>query len=724
MWIVAALLLLAPPAHARIPRGTAAGVTGHVTDNAGQPIRNASVSIVELGLAVTTGADGAYAFRNVPAGRFHLTARRVGYVAAAREITVSEAGLTADFSLGAGTPRLEPVNITATREPVAAADNPIPTSTLGNEQLRRDAGISLAHSLARLPGVRSVSSGEQIGKPMIRGLFGPRILVLSNGSRLEDYSWSDEDGPSIDARMAQRVEVIRGPASVLYGSEAMGGVVNVAPIEVPFSADGARLRRAGLEVYGATNNIELGSAAMLEGAQGKYGYSLIGTGRFANNYNTPTGKVGNSGFFAVNGEGAFGVLNAHGSTVIRAANYGGEFHLLESTGPEPGDPNGGPVRQTLDDRIQVTNEYLTGGIRFETKAQWQRHGLKEVSDDCVPPPGQTTCTKVKDQVAFALTLNTGTLDLLAHHALGEHVAGTAGVSGMYQSSTTGGPIYLVPSATVNSGAVFLFERGTFGPLSIIAGARGDSRHLSSEATPQLSLAADSRSWSQASADAGFVLHAIPSVSITGNIGAGWRAPTLFDLYTNGPNLGDARYEIGDPTLRSERATDVDGGLRWSNGALHAEASVFRNDINDYIYVTPTGTTQNGLPVFRHVQADARLTGGEVSAEARVAEPLLLRASYELVNGTDRRTDTPLPLISPPRTLLGGELGLGAFGLPKSAHLGAELEIVNAQTRLSAFDYGTKGYTLLNLDFSTERIVHRQPLRIDLRVRNATNASYK
>src|SRR5437870_9034900 len=141
---------------------------------------------------------------------------------------------------------------------------------------------------------------------MIRGLAGARVLVLADGSRLEDYSWSDEDGPSVDARLAQRVEVIRGPASVLYGSDALGGVVNVIPAELPDANGGPRLIRTGFEVSGATNNAEVGAAARGEGAAGPWGWRVFGIGRAGGSLHTPAGRLDNTGFGAGNGEGAVG----------------------------------------------------------------------------------------------------------------------------------------------------------------------------------------------------------------------------------------------------------------------------------------------------------------------------------------------------------------------------------------------------------------------------------
>jgi outer membrane receptor protein involved in Fe transport len=559
---------------------------------------------------------------------------------------------------------------------------------------------------------------------MIRGLFGPRVLILTDGSRLEDYSWSDEDGPSLDARIAERIEVIRGPASVLYGSDALSGVVNVIPAELSYASGPLREHDGGFELYGGSNNIELGTALMASGAKARHAWRVIGTGRFSQNYRTPTGEMPNSSFWAFNGEGAYGIRSENGTTTFRAAHYGGEFHLLEATGPDPNEPDGGPVRQTLDDRLQVTSNYLTRGLRLETKAQFQRHSLAEVSDDCVPPPGQTTCTPVKDEKAFGLVLNTGILDFMVHHGGPSWLTGTVGVSGMLQSSASSGPIFLVPSASTKSAAAFAFEQLDFGRLSFVAGARGDTRSLSSDEQAEITRPPDSRSWTQTSGDVGVVLDLVGGLSVVSNVGTGWRAPTLFDLYANGPNLAEGRFEIGDPTLDTERSRTLDAGLRWASSGVRAEVSAFDNRVEDFIFTTPTAQTQNGLRVFRHLQTDARLYGGEAALEARVGDVFTLRASHDIVRGDDRTNDVPLPLMPPQRTIVGADADLfDRFGASK-LRVGGDVEINQEQTRLNPEDFPTDGYTLVNFDFSYERLFRRRPTRVDLLVRNAFNTTYR
>src|SRR5438046_8700320 len=141
-----------------------------------------------------------------------------------------------------------------------------------------------------MPGVRTLSTGEQVGKPVIRGLTGPRVLVLESGQRLAHCSWRDEDGPSVDARLAERVEVIRGPASVLYGSDAIGGVINVIPKDVPDGRGRPAFMRGAAELYGATNNNEVGTVLRAEGASGGVGWSAAGSGRRAANCHTQPGE--------------------------------------------------------------------------------------------------------------------------------------------------------------------------------------------------------------------------------------------------------------------------------------------------------------------------------------------------------------------------------------------------------------------------------------------------
>ncbi len=711
-------------------------IAGSVKDASGRALAGARVTLTELGLEVVSDSAGHYDFASLRPGRYTLVVRKIGYASPLPVVTSSTTTGPHDFVLRRSARLLEPITVTATGQPTDARLSSRSVGVLHQDDIRNEASISLAHSLVSLPGVRSVSTGVQIGKPMIRGLYGARVLTLEDGLRVEDYSWSDEDAPTIDARLAQRVEVIRGPASVLYGSDALGGVVNVIPNALPSAPDGERVRHMSAEVYGASNNLEAGTSLRVEGANGRLGWRAAGTGRFAGSTHTPVGEVAHTGLGAVTFQGAAGLRGTQSNTTMRFALVGGEFQLLEANGPEKkvGDgavkADGGPVRQMLDTRVQLVHERMVGSMRLEAKGQWQRHSLREVSDDCLPPIGQPVCSAAaaaaaKDAPAFDLLLNTESADVLLHHGTDGPLHGTFGLSGMIQSNDSRGPIFLIPNANVSTVGVYALEQLHEGIFTLEGSARADHRSLNADANAQILLNAnDSRSWNVATFNVGAVAQVTPMIALVANAGSGWRAPTLFDLYSNGVNLAEARYELGDPTLRREYDLNGEAGVRFTGARAHLEATAFRSNIDDYIYTSPTGQQMSGLPLFRHLQTNARFTGAEASGEVEVAPPLSLDARFDFVQASNRQTGAPLPLIPPARGAVGATYHTEAVSWLQHLALHGEVESVAKQTRLDVNDLQTGSYTLVNLSANAYHSIAARDFRFDVRVQNAGNVAYK
>jgi outer membrane receptor protein involved in Fe transport len=594
--------------------------------------------------------------------------------------------------------QLEPVTVTATRSPVAADGSPLPFAALAGAALRRAQGVSLAHVLESLPGLRTLSTGAQIGKPVIRGLTGPRVLVLENGSRLEDYSWSDEDGPSVETGFVRRVEVIRGPASVLYGSDALGGVINVISEQLPDAAGGPKFLRTGFTLSGATNNAEIGVAGRAEGARGTFGWRVAGVGRFAGSLHTPVGELDNTGFGSANGEALAGWRGARGSLSFRVAHYGGEFKLLEANGPDTtGTEQGGPERKLGDERLQVRGERVTGSWRLVAQGQFQRHSLIEVS-------------------AFNLLLQTASLDLLAHHGAGA-LRGTLGVSGVGQWNDASGRIPLVPDARVASGAAFAFEQLAFagGRWSLLAGARVDARRLSADADSALAMGAQTRNATAWSGDLGIVWRPATDVAVSANVGRAWRAPTLFELFANGPHLGEARYERGDATLVPEAGRSVDVGVRWGGRRVRAELAAYHHRISHYIYIRPDTVFIDSLRVYQYAQASAELLGAEVALEAEVVPGFKARARVDGVRGTNLTAHEPLPLVPPLRS-----------GVTLAWRDALELDVDRyaRQDRPNPLDIQTAGYTLVHVSAGREITLFGRAMRLDVAVRNVFNTRYR
>ena len=726
---------------------------GRVLDaGSGQPIEGAQVVVIGTTLHAFSGPDGRFAIADAPTGSVRLLVQRIGYTR--REFVVQDrAGVEfriepARHDYGPDLVRivepvgLERVVVTATRRDTRLLDSPLSASIVDEDELRREHDVSLGQMLARrVPGVRSLSTGEQTGKPVVRGLAGARVLVLDDGLRLEDYSWSEEDAPSLDARLVDRVEVNRGPASVLYGSDAIGGVINAVARDLPDARGRGSFTRGEVELYGASNNAEVGTALVGEHARGALGMRGAVVARIGQDVHTPAGEIRNTGFGAVSGEAAVGLRSRTGSRAeLRYARYGGEFKLLEANGPPPGEEaeEEGPERKMSDDRIQLTASTVRGRATYEAKAQWQRHWLAELSDDL--SGGQKIET-----IVFDLLLNTLTTDLMAHHSLlGGGVNGTVGVSGLYQNNDSRGRIALVPDARTTGAAAFAFERLSLGDRwNALAGARVDRRGIDADANASLALSRQTRDYTTVTGDVGLVFEPVSALAFAANVGRAWRAPNLFELFANGPRLGEARYDIGRSDLRPETSLNVDGSVRWQLfGGLRGELTGFRNVVDDFIYVAPTDEFRSPSPesslmlrVYRYGQAPAELLGGEALVEAEPIGPrLLLRARYDAVRGRDRDTHVKLPLMPPPRAGLEGELRATPARWVRRAYLSAEGERVAAAHETvtaepasgssSAYGLDTPAYTLLHLGAGVERTVGRHALRLDLRVRNATDARYR
>ena len=641
--------------------------------------------------------------------------------------------------------QVAPIVVTATRSPLDPMLSPLPAAGLDFTTLRRDVRPSLADVVSSVAGVRALATGAQIAKPVIRGLGGARVLTLEDGHRLEDYSWSDEDGPSVDPRIPRRIEIIRGPASLLYGSDAIGGVINTIPEEIPQAGAGERELRWNAELFGASNNPGGGAGLEGEWARGAWGARAHVVGHYAGNTETPLCELENTGFSALNGEAALGVHGGAGSATLRFSRFGGEFKLLEAGGlgaaipagcpggpPKPAnETETGPERKVDDSRLQLDGQTRWHGLGLEAKAQVQDHTTIEVSDDITP--GQEVET-------IHLGLRTVSLDLLAHHRIGA-AEGTFGVSGSTQQNTTSGLAPLVPGATTNGAAVFAIERIPMGRVSLMAGLRGDVRRISADSNATLALGAQTRNASAVTGDLGLVVQLAPGLALAGNVGRAFRAPNLFELFSNGPRLGEARYEIGDQALKPEVSLNVDASLRWQLPRVRGEIAAFRNRIDDFIFVTPTsqfrqtGTVAapDSMRVYLYGQAQATLWGGEVSLAVDPTDHVSTSVRAEFVHGQNDAVGQPLPLMPPARVVLGGEWHT-APAASRRWYVGAEVEGVAKQTRLAAYDIPgagvttydipTAGYVLVGLTGGTSIHALGRVLALDLRVRNLADASYR
>jgi iron complex outermembrane receptor protein len=690
-----------------LPRQT---LSGTVTDTAGTPLAQVRVSVLEIHRTTTTDLEGRYTLADLPAGTYGVAFALVGYAPQVRRVTISGSDLTLDVVMRPSLIELPELQVTATPLATTSLTSPQPTSLLSAEELRTNRSPTLGETISTLPGVRSLSTGSGIGKPVIRGLSSNRVLVLADGQRLENQQWGDEHGPQIEAAEAERIEVIRGPASVLYGSDALGGVVNVVTPPLPDAIGrGAFMGGRVLASY-STNNDQPDGTLSVEGASGALGFRGSFTGRRSGDIGTPAGDLFNSGGRTLNGSGAIGYRGGFGSI---SASYSRRDERVEIHEDPAEDPTATPFQRIGEDRVHVEGSVAAGASHFDVDLGYERNRRREFEEAAAT------------DVALGLLARTYSATVRFHHVPVGPVAGIVGVSALRNSFDKFGEETLIPENAYNNVALYAFEQAELGRWSLSAGARYDYRRLSVQDDEELGVPAQRRTYNSLTGNVGALYRVADPVAVVVNVGRGYRAPTAFDLFANGVHEGTVRFERGDPGLKNETSVNADLSLRVQTNELRAEVGGFANHIDNFIFPNPTGEIdpESGFQIFQITQGDARLAGFEAAVEYHATGYLHLRGTADYTHGQNRTTDAPLPFIPPFRAPYSARLEGGDLGWARQAYLSVGGESNARQTRVDPEDFAPPGYTLANLGAGLAVPAGRSTVAFDLQLRNVFNKEY-
>ena len=675
--------LIVPTAEAQSNRGA---VVGSVTDTEGRPLPGVQVVDPALQRGATTNAEGTYRIENLPTGDHTLEFRFVGYQTAVREVTLRGGeSVEVDVSLRTRVLQTDGVTVTGTARARSTLRAPQDVDVMGTEDLQTGKSASLGKLLQEnVDGVSSIQTGSQAGKPVLRGLSGKRVVLLKDGIAQEYYQFGVRHFPTTNASEAERVEVVRGASSILYGSDALGGAVNVISKPAPttgvdeFEVGGA----ASTQYY--TNNNERAVSLDLSAAQGNVGWRVGAERRIADNYHTPdastffdenpaTGTFGDpkytgevpftnfeqwSTYGQVGLQGAFGTLQLYGDYWSNAHNF-----LLPTGGPDDDNPNS-PPPNGLGQNLEHSNVALKGnlvadGFVFKPRLSWQRSIRQSGA------PG-TNLDDIRDDGGLArfdypldlkTDIYTGRLEV-AHPSIGT-LSGTIGAEVQHQDADTRGPAELQPSARTWNTGVFFFEDLDLDPITVSFGSRLDVRTV--EAVPnQRTTDSDQleNTYTTLSGSAGASYAFGDGVAIATNLSSGFRAPSIFELYANGVHGGVAAFQVGNPDLEPERSYSADLSLRVRRDRVTAEVTGYVSAIQDYIYLENTGERgPNGnLPKFAADQTDALIPGIEATVETSPLPWLQVGGSAAVLDGTGDglgadEGDGELPLL-PANTVSG------------------------------------------------------------------------
>jgi iron complex outermembrane receptor protein len=719
--LIAALTSPGPSAVAAEMRRVVAphAISGRVSDPDGKPLAEANVRIVEARRSTRAGDDGSYAIPQVAPGSYTVVFSFIGYKPEVRHVTVAEADVRLDITLKPSPLELPDIQVSASAEAVSAANSPQPVASVGSEDLAKTRSTSLGDAIAYVPGVRNNTSGEATGKVAIRGLTNSRVLVVDDGQRLEHNQWGDDHFSSVEPAAAARIEVIRGPASVLYGSDALGGVVNIIEPDLPDGIGKRPFVLGKLSAGFGSNNRQPDGSGMLEGASGGFGYRFSATGRTAKDLRTPTYELWNSGYHNVGGSGTLGYHGSWGSLTGRYTMRRDRLQLTDSDSTATG------YARTDDDRAHADWSLPLGGSRLEWTAGFESNRRSEYEE-------ATTTT-----AAFGMREHAYTTDARLHHTLGA-LSGVLGAAGEYTTDYNFGEEHLMPDSKTGGVGLFGFEQREVGRWSFSFGARYDYRHLSAVADTALGNSAASISWNSITGNIGMLYHVSEPVAVVLNLGRGFRAPSGFDLFANGLHEATSTFERGNPNLKTETSLNGELSLRVQGAQVAAEFGGFVNRINDFIYTVPTGTTdpESGFEIYDVTQGDATLAGFEGSLEYHPTEYLHLQGTADYVHGTNTSTHDPLPSMPPFRATYLARLEGRKLGSLSSPYLSVGGESNARQTRLNpaeilffgqAFDgagYRPAAYSLVNVAAGFALPTTRgRTVQIDLQLKNAFNKEY-
>jgi iron complex outermembrane receptor protein/hemoglobin/transferrin/lactoferrin receptor protein len=648
---------------------------------------------------------------------------------------------------------LGPISVTGVPLPGSPLSQAADVDVVESEAIEAKGATNLGEALSDLAGVDSIGTGNSVGKPVIRGLSGERIKILSNGVGVDHQEYGVRHMPTTDTFLLGRAEVVRGASSVLYGSSALGGAINLLPPDIAWDR---RIEGETLTRY-STNNDQWDTGIKATGGNGRFGYSAGIIRRSAGDIETPdestyfppapsadlqdapayTGKLGNTDFDQVNGDFALGYRDdGGGEWTARYSRYNDEHNFLlpPPAGNLPPSAGEEGVGQYIDnEQIELAGEEEAGGITWKPKLVWQNNRRRSNA------PGTPRVAGFDNAVDIEFDQYTARLEGQHGPVLGLD-GGTVGVEYTTKDQVSRGTTQLSPGGNVDNMAVFAFEERGFGDLLLQAGLRYDHHEIEGDASKtanpsQSVIDAEKQSYDVVIGSLGGIYSLTERLSVAANVGRGFRAPTLFELYASGVHGGVAAFQQGDPNLEEETSLNTDLSLRWASDTLRANATVYRNAIDNYVFLRDTGDTFNGLPVFANDQTDAELIGAELSIEKDVNDWMTLSAAASTVDGERRDNGDELPLLPADNVRLGADFTPTSEGWLRHPRSSVTLRYYASKDAapgepFAQFDdapFGsasTDSYYLIDLGAGFSPRIAGQTLHLDLAVNNLLDEDYR
>jgi iron complex outermembrane recepter protein len=732
-------------------------ISGKVIDlENGEPLPGAEIYIHELVTGTITDVNGNFRFQDLKPARYHIHIKYIGYESIFEYINLNQDIDGVIFPMQRSSLELKEIIVESDPFKTGPVEKSLTVESVTAGFLQKNPGGTLMNSLQKLPGINSINLGVGIAKPVIRGLSFNRVIVADRGIKQEGQQWGADHGLEIDQFDPEQVEIIKGPASLQYGSDAMGGVII---INQPYLAEKNTFDGELISIYKSNNHL-YGASGMVRGNREGKVFQIRLSGQDYGDYHVPADNFTYNGYVLpienqtlintagreLNFSGMFGLKKDWGYSTITLSNYHQNAGLFPGAVGIPREyqlEDDGDHRN-IDYPRQIINHFkvisnsniLIGDNWLEMNLGFQHNdrkeeGLPHVHGYAPTPDGN---------LALGLDLYTLTANIRYNQVVNEGIKRIFGFQYQYQDNDFAGFEFLLPAFTANAAGVFIHEQHDIGELfSLNGGLRFDygDRNIIEHFEPDFSTENPSDStmrnpvinatFYNLSGALGLSYYPSHYLNLKLNLGSSFRMPTAAELSMNGIHHGTFRHERGDPGLKSERGWQADFNLSYHRHDFLVSLSPFFNFYKDFLYLRPTvefSDLPGGGQIFEYTQNDAIYTGGELVADYHFMENVHMELNLEYIWNFNLDTGLPLPFTPPFSALAEIE-----YRIPISAKILEKTyfqfggRYTAPQRRVDRNENPTDGYFLVYLGAGTEMTIKKQKIKWILNIQNLLNTSY-
>jgi len=686
-------------------------VKGTITTIDNKPLELVSISVPELNKETLSDSNGNYTLQNLPNGNFKVVFSYFGYENKTVTTVLKQNETILNATLEESVNHMDEVIVSTVFNKIQS-QNVMKVEHQTIKELQRKGTATLIEGLATIPGVSQVSTGTSIGKPVIRGLSGNRVLVYSQGVRLENQQFGEEHGLGLNESGVESVEVIKGPASLLYGSDALGGVLYFNPEK--FANANSYTSDFSQKLF--SNTLGSNTSFGLKSSSENWKFLLRGGYNNHADYKVPDGnRITNTRFEETDVKAGFGYSNSKFSSVLRYNLNHMSLGIPESIGEQTTkrDPDY-PRQGVLNHIVSLHNNFFFKNSKLDADFGYISNNRKEFEDSTVP--------------VLHMNLNTLNYDLKYYLPKFGKLETIIGFQGMHQTNENLGEELLIPDAVTNDFGVLATANYEWKTNVIQAGIRFDNRKVKTSAHGIIAsegyFEAIDKKFNSFNASLGYKTKLTDNLSLRLNVASGFRAPNLAELTSNGVHEGSNRYEIGNSNLKNEQNIQTDLNLEYGNSHFEFFANGFYNHINNYIFISPAGTVIDENNVYNYEQSNAKLYGGEVGIHfhPHPLDWLHFTSSFESVIGQKDNGDY-LPLIPANKWNNNLKTEFDFKNWFKKGYATINVESIFKQSNISAFETETKDYTLVNLGLGGNVNLGKTKFDLSLNANNLFDKTY-